>query len=489
MRCQSVQIWGPVLLLGGLIAPAWAGPDDPALPLPAAPAAPYAATLPINLPTALRLADAQAIDIALASERIRIAVAQFDRAKVLWLPTIQLGGDYFRQDGQIQDVVGNVFGTSKSTLMAGAAPIAIFAVTDAIFEPLAARQVVQSREATRQAVANDTLLSVAEAYFNVQQARGELAGAVDAVRRAEEVERKAAKLAPEYVPQVEVARTRTELARRRQAVYSAQERWRFAAAELTRLLRLEPTALVEPMEPPCLEVSLVPPGHTVDEMVAQALTRRPELAAQQALVQATLRRLKEEKLRPLIPSVLLRGAATNPAGTLSSGVFGGGTNEHLGNFSMRNTMDLQILWEFQNLGFGNLARIKEREAEQQAAVLEFFRIQDRVAAEVVQAYAQVESAASRIGDAELGLREAVESATQNIEGMSQTKRTAGNLILLVIRPQEAVASVQALAQAYADYYGAVADYNRAQFRLYRALGKPAQEALQEGACPEDTKPN
>jgi len=49
----------------------------------------------------------------------------------------------------------------------------------------------------------------------------------------------------------------------------------------------------------------------------------------------------------------------------------------------------------------------------------------------------------------------------------------------VIRPLEAVASVQALAQAYADYYGAIGDYNRAQFRLYRALGAPAQAAACE----------
>jgi hypothetical protein len=37
-----------------------------------------------------------------------------------------------------------------------------------------------------------------------------------------------------------------------------------------------------------------------------------------------------------------------------------------------------------------------------------------------------------------------------------------------------VASLQGLAQAYADYYGAIADYDRAQFRLYHALGHPAQ---------------
>lgn len=99
----------------------------------------------------------------------------------------------------------------------------------------------------------------------------------------------------------------------------------------------------------------------------------------------------------------------------------------------------------------------------------------------------MQSAAARISDAELEVREAQESATQNVAGMGQTKRTAGNLILLVIRPQEAVAAVQALALAYADYFGAVADYNRAQFRLYRALGGPAERALQAGACPEAAK--
>ena len=39
---------------------------------------------------------------------------------------------------------------------------------------------------------------------------------------------------------------------------------------------------------------------------------------------------------------------------------------------------------------------------------------------------------------------------------------------------EAWRAVQALSQAYTDFYSAVADYNRAQFRLYRALGHPAQ---------------
>jgi outer membrane protein TolC len=448
---------------------------------PTVPAQPCDRPLPINLPTALKLANVRPLDIALASQRLRLAAVDLQRANVLWLPSIYLGVDYFRHDGQIQDVAGNVFGTSKSSFMAGAAPFAVFALSDAIFEPLAARQVVRARQAQVQATTNDTLLAVAEAYFNVQQARGELAGAEDAARRAEELVRRAENLAAGLVPPVEVSRARTELARRRQALYAARERWRTASAELARILRLDPRCLVEPLEPPQLKVDLVCPERPVDELITMALTNRPELAAQQALVRATLERLRQERLRPLVPSILLRGASTSVTGTLAAGVFGGGVNDNVGKFSMRSDWDVQVLWQLDNLGFGNHARVDQRRAEHEVAVLETFRTQDRVAAEVVQALAQVQSAAARLAEAAGGLRDALDSAEKNFEGLGQTRR-AGDLLLLVIRPQEVVAAVQALAQAYADFYGAVADYNRAQFRLYRALGAPAQLLAEQAAA-------
>ncbi|HKI31393.1 MAG TPA: TolC family protein [Gemmataceae bacterium] len=477
--------WPTLVLLGGLAGVAAVHAQEPA-PAPAPLACPVAAPtdrpLPINLPTALQLAGVRPIDISIASERIRTASAQLDRANVLWLPTVYVGGDYFRHDGQIQDVAGNVLGTSKSSLMFGAGPSAVFAISDALFQPLAARQELRAREAALQTARNDSLLAAAEAYFNVQQARGELAGAIDAARRAEEVAHKAEELTKSLVPLAEAARTRAEAARRRQAVLAAREHWRTASAELTRVLRLDAAAVVEPLEPPHLQVALIAPDRSVDELIGLALTSRPELAAQQALVRATLERLRAERLRPLIPSVLLRGASTSVTGTLAGGYFGGGINDKMSNFGGRLDIDVQVLWEFQNLGFGNRARVEERKAENRVSVLELFRLQDRVAAEVAQAHAQLESAAARLAEAEAGLRDAVDSANKNLEGMGLTKSTGKGpdaLTLLVIRPLEAVASVQALAQAYADYYGAIGDYNRAQFRLYRALGAPAQAAACE----------
>jgi outer membrane protein TolC len=264
-----------------------------------------------------------------------------------------------------------------------------------------------------------------------------------------------------------------------QAVQTARERWRAASAELDRVLRLDPAALVEPVEPPELHVTLIDLNHPVDELIPVALTSRPELAAQQALVQAALARLRQEKLRPLLPSVLLRGDSTNIAGTFGAGVFGGGPNSTLTNFGARLDMDIQLVWELQNLGFGNKARIDEQKAEHRRALLESFRVQDQIAAEVVRAHAQAESAAERLKLAEVAVKEAVEVAEKNLEGLRATK-PSDLKIVLVVRPQEAVAAVQALAQAYVDYYGALGDSNRAQFRLYRALGQPAQLVLGPG---------
>jgi len=459
--------------------------DPPPTPVRPPALTPGDTPLPINLATALKLADVQPLDVAVASQRIESAAAQLRQAQALWLPTVYLGTDYSRHDGQIQDVTGSITGTSKSSLMLGAGPSAVFALSDAIFGPLSARQVLRARESALQTARNDSLLSVAEAYFNVQQARGDLAGAEEVAQRTAELVRRIEDLArkAEIIPELEVVRARAQAARTRQLVQQARARWRLASADLARVLRLDASAVVEPLEPPHLRVTLVPPDRPVDDLIRIGLTNRPELATQQALVQATLERLRQERLRPLIPSVLIRGASTPVTGTLAGGLFGGGLNGDISHFGARSDFDIQVLWEIRNLGFGNRALVDQQRAENQVAVLELFRTQDRVAAEVARALAEAQSAAARLGDAEAGLRDAVDSANKNAQGLGQTKAAGGNVLVLVIRPQEVVAALQALAQAYTDYYAAVADYDRAQFRLYHALGHPAQAVAEEaGAC-------
>jgi outer membrane protein TolC len=438
--------------------------------------------LPINLPTALKLANVQAVDIAAASERLQIAAASLDQARVLWLPTVSWGADYYWHNGVIQDPSsGEVLDNSHHNVTLGAGsgvgPAALISLDDAIFAPLAARQQMQARQADLAAAANDTLVAVTNAYFTVEQARGELAGAQLATRFTQDLVGRTKKLSPDVVPELEVLRAETELVRRQQAERFAWERWRVASAELLRVLRLDAAALVEPVEPPHLHVELIELGRDLDELIAFALTHRPELASQKAQVQATLALLKQEKLRPLIPSILMRGLTTTGNGDFMTGVTF--PTPHGGGAGARGDVDLQLVWQLRNLGAGDKGMVHQRQAENRLALVELLRVQDRVAAEVAQSYAQAQEASQRVSLAEKGARLALDSAHKNLEGLRQVKPTAGGPLQLIVRPQEAVAALQALAQAYADYYGAIADVNRAQFRLYRALGQPA-DGLADG---------
>lgn len=465
-------------------APSFPAPP-PVTSFPTAGGKPY----PINLPTAMKLGNARGLDIELASRRLQLAAAQLQGAKVLWLPNLIFGADYYQHYGLAQDISGVNFDNSRQGFMVGGAPYLVVALADAIFQPLAARQTLRARQAERQAAANDTLLAVTQAYFNVQQARGELAGYRDALQYADELLRRLDKLAPGLAPTLEVHRARTLAARLRQTTLQSENNWRVASAELLRVLYLDPTLVVEPVEPPHLRVPLLPLAKPVDDLIPVALTNRPELAAQQALVQASLRLLKLEKMRPLMPSLLLRGFSTPVVGTLGFGYFGGGLNGSLDNFNFRADWDMQAVWTLQNLGFGNRALIRQREADRRVALTELFRVQDRVAAEVVQAYSLAQTAEGRIGEAEAELRDAQMLVREGLASVGQTQRLGeGGPIQLVTRPLEVVTAVQMLQQAYADFYLSINDFNRAQFQLYRALGQPAQLALDSNASASPVDP-
>jgi outer membrane protein TolC len=270
---------------------------------------------------------------------------------------------------------------------------------------------------------------------------------------------------------IEVERVRTTLADLEQQAAGFRQDWRVNSAALTRVLRLAPNAVVTPLETPDLQVTLVPPQKDVDSLIPVGLTNRPELESQQAIVQATLTRLRQERMRPFIPSLVLQSNAT-PGLYLGAGAYGSGSGSST-SWNGRSDWDAAVVWQIKNLGYGNRGLVTQRRGEQRQALVELFRIQDLVASEVTQAHAQVEAAAIRMQRTEAGLKAALASYEGNLKGLSETVRAA-ELLQLVNRPQEAVAALQQLQSAYVSYYTSTSDFNRAQFRLYRALGYPAR---------------
>ena len=125
---------------------------------------------PIDLPTALRLAGANNLQIQFAQHRLSESLARLDGAEVLWLPTISAGPLYNKHDGRIQDTRGDVIEVSRNAAFIGGGPVAAFHLADAIFEPLAARQFVRANQAAMTRTMNDTLLAVALAYIDLVEA-------------------------------------------------------------------------------------------------------------------------------------------------------------------------------------------------------------------------------------------------------------------------------------------------------------------------------
>jgi hypothetical protein len=98
----------------------------------------------------------------------------------------------------------------------------------------------------------------------------------------------------------------------------------------------------------------------------------------------------------------------------------------------------------------------------------------------------LQSSAARVTQADRSLRAALITFDGTLEGLGQTSRF-GDVLELVNRPQEAVFALEELYAAFENYYGTVAEYNRAQFELFHALGYPARE-LAELAPPGDLIP-
>jgi outer membrane protein TolC len=445
--------------------------------------APIPQGLPINLATAMQLAGARPLDIAVAMRQIEQALAEQLQAKVLWVPNLNAGADYFRHDGVQQNIfMGQNFQKGRQNLFYGGGPTLFVGLTDAIYSPLAARRVVNSRQADLQAARNDSLFAVAQAYFDLQQARGRLLGAGASIARADSLVKLATGLAPALIAPLEVNRARAELQSLFQTQQVAVRDWRVASARLAEVLLLDPATLFEPIEPAFLQVTFFPCDQSAEELMPIALRSRPEIASRRELVAAAEQLLLQEKKRPFLPNLIITSPAT-ATGLLAAGGNSAGANGSLNTAGTRLDIEVAAVWQLQNAGLGNVGRIRQRRAEQGIASIELTRTVFRVRSEVSQAVARLQTARYRVVQNEEGVRQAIESADKNFIGLRETARPAGEILRLIVRPQEVVAAIIALETAYEQYSGAISEYNAAQFEVYRALGQPAQWVTTHGSIP------
>src|SRR5262249_20532366 len=140
----------------------------------------------------------------------------------------------------------------------------------------------------------------------------------------------------------------------------------------------------------------------LEKLIQIALLNHPEVAARGADVTVNEIRLREAKVRPLVPLLSVG---------YSAGRFGGGSDQadtRLGHFSGRGDFDVLAVWTLENLGWGNCAEQRRLQAQVGEAEAQRARVIDRIRREVAEAVAL---SAARLQEMEVARRR-VETATR-----------------------------------------------------------------------------
>lgn len=441
------------------------GPVEETAPLPATVAQSDARL--IDLGSALALVAGQNPQVNFARARARESYAAIDTAEAIWLPNLQAGVNYNHHEGQLQDVGGRVLNINRSAfngglgagaLGAGTVPypglVLRFHLADAVLGPEIARRTAWASRHALDATVNDQLLNVALAYLDLLEAHQRLAIAQGTQANIDGLAQVTEKFAESGQGlRADANRAATEQALRRNEVLQAEEAIAVASARLAELLRFDASVPMQPCEPTVIPLRLADASADARTLVSTALSQRPELREQRALVDAACQRLQREKYAPLVPSILLGASYTG---------FAGGIGADVTDFGDRGDFDALAYWQVRGLGFGERAVRAEASARVDQARFRQMQAMDRVAREVVEAKSQVDARAKQIEVAEDAVRAAESSYQLNSQRISELQGL----------PIETLQAIQALDAAQREYLRAVTDFNEAQFRLHRALGWP-----------------
>ena len=408
---------------------------------------------PIDLPTALRLVGARNLDIQIARERLNEAKANRQSAVEQFFPWVAPSFSYHRRDGVAQSVPSGVISDAHfQSYSPGASLTAQMVLGDAIFNSLAAKQLVKATDQALETQRQDSILTAAQGYFDLVKARA-LVGVVD----------EAIHISQTYQEQLHAAvgsgiafrgdelRVQSQTEHYRITLEQALEYERVAGVHLAQTLHLDSTVVLLPQETGLAPVTLFSTNANMQKLVEQAVRARPELKQSQAFLAATRAEKNGAVYGPLIPSV---GAQ------VFGGGLGGGPDGGPGNFGAEGDYTVGLSWRIGPGGLFDSGRIDASKARLAAAQLADSKLKDVVTSQVVASFVRLKSTATQIQLAEHNLN----TASETLRLTQQRKQYGVGVVLEDLQAQ------QALTQARSDYITAMAEHNKAQYGLNKAIG-------------------
>lgn len=406
----------------------------------------------IDLDAALRLAGAQNLALEAAREGVREARSQLDQEKRRLFPWLAPGVGYKRHEGNLQDIVGDVFDATKQSGTAALTLQAQLDLGDSLYRVLAARQTVAASEAGAEARRREVLLAVATAYT-------ELSRAAAGVTTAEEALRISAKTLDQVREAVSAGlafagdahRVEVQTGRNESTLLEARQAMRSASARLAQLLRLPPSEELSPDLAEFVPVVLVATNRPLESLVASALGLRPELRRASATVNLAQTRRDGITKGVWLPTVGAQAAFGGLAGGRGNGWGDGGDFQDYG---------LGVSWRIGPGGIGDRSRIRTADSQLRIAEIQRDQLRDEIVRQVVELRSRAEIAADRV----IVIAKTVASARRLVD-LTQARREFGVGVVL-----EAVEAERELARARDEHLQALAAHNQCQWELWHASG-------------------
>ena len=408
---------------------------------------------PIDLPTALRLAGTQNLDIQIAREHLKEAQANRASALEQFFPWIAPGVAYHRRDGVAQAVPSGVISDAHfQSYSPGAALTAQLALGDAIYNSLAAKQLVKASGEALETQRQDSILSAAQGYFDLAKAKA----LVEVVRQARATSEDYrvqlhAGVAAGIAFRGDELRVQSQTEHYEITLRQALEQQRVAAAHLAQLLHLDARVELIPQETELAPLTLFETNTPLDRLVGQALASRPELKQSQAFISGARAGKDGAVYGPLIPSLGAQAFA---------GGLGGGPDRGPSNFGAEGDYTVGLSWKIGPGGLFDSGRVNASKARLAAARLSDARLKDLIISQVVAGLARVQSLAGQIELAKHNLT----TATETLRLTRERKQFGVGVVL------EDVQAQQDLTQARSEYVTALAEHNKAQYELGKAVG-------------------
>ena len=444
-----------LLLMGCTAAPhAWDAPW-PKDPVPYVPTEVSVASpavqgrFPIDLPTVLRLAGANNLDIAFVREKVHEAHARTQLAEEQLWPRLGPELTFRRHEGLTQATEGTFLDVDKQQTFVGLRAGLRWDVGEAIFSTLAASRRYEGAQANLEATKEKVLLEAAQAYYDLvrEHLNEQVADASATVSEKLASELEASVRAGRGF-QGDVLRARVQHSSSRLEVLRAREGMKVAALRLSTLLRLSPGIELLPVEGIPAPLALVDTHVTDSEILEEALERRPEITAGLREIEASRREKEGAAWGPLIPAVIAEAAP-------------GGLGPVLSDLESTADYGVSLQWRFGPGGLLDFGRYGLTQAKSRQAEINFERIRQGVTEQLMASLVEFRAKVEQMKLAESAVKDAEESLKLNQE------RQAGNIGL----PLEVLQAEDALARARMNLYAAVVEYNQAQLRAFTYAGR------------------